>query len=718
MSRTGMGSTRIVVVSACVAGGCSMLTGVTAGIATPVLPRAWHPYLWMFWPITGVLTVAFIVATVIGIGRAGAESADETIGDAGTAARRLLTLQYRSWVETYLANLPEQVARKELNMLADAANLWTSSTTRYGGERRPVPPNTPVSTVYDGFERGMLILAEPGGGKTVTILELLRDLIDRARTGGEHERLPVYLSLASWPGGPLEEWLATELRGQYQVDARFTGSWVAEGRLALLLDGLDEVAAERRAACVTAVNDFLHARRLNRVVVSSRTGEYDPLAAVQPLDVDGTLSLEPLSRKQITAYLRQAGRAGEGARAALDADPELWELVTSPQLLSVLILAYRGSSSTARKPDPRRRDRLFGAYVRTMLSVPHRGTRLPGGGRTTEGFVACLAFIAASLRRQSQTVFHPDLVDGDWLPTRPEAYYRFANAVFGAAGVGVLGGFGLLVHGWVGALAGAAIGLTFGYPTDHRLDAYSVNSSRRTMSGPDAASRRPVWLESLRDAFDVRAHPVVLALAANTGLLVGPLLGDTPLADLGYGLATGLAIAVTGLLSLGLTWPLHYRDPSDSSAEVPSPQLRAMLRVGVVLVALTSAVAGVTSGAIVGLFDRPTDGLRFGTLVSLAAGLYAISSVGGLALVHQYVIRLRLRRLGLLPLPARAVLDEATRRVLLRRVGTGYLFVHRSLLEFFADLAGADGKPDPARIREMLAEPVDSDAVARRTVEA
>jgi hypothetical protein len=48
---------------------------------------------------------------------------------------------------------------------------------------------------------------------------------------------------------------------------------------------------------------------------------------------------------------------------------------------------------------------------------------------------------------------------------------------------------------------------------------------------------------------------------------------------------------------------------------------------------------------------------------------------------------LLLARAGLAPLRYAAFLDHAAGRVLLRRVGRGWVFVHRLLLDYFASLA-------------------------------
>jgi hypothetical protein len=63
--------------------------------------------------------------------------------------------------------------------------------------------------------------------------------------------------------------------------------------------------------------------------------------------------------------------------------------------------------------------------------------------------------------------------------------------------------------------------------------------------------------------------------------------------------------------------------------------------------------------------------------------MWALS--GGLTILRHYVIRWLLDRRRTFPWHAQAFLDDATTRILLRRVGGGYSFIHRRLQDYFAD---------------------------------
>jgi hypothetical protein len=79
--------------------------------------------------------------------------------------------------------------------------------------------------------------------------------------------------------------------------------------------------------------------------------------------------------------------------------------------------------------------------------------------------------------------------------------------------------------------------------------------------------------------------------------------------------------------------------------------------------------------AITGLF-----GLFAGLVAALIGGL----AFGGFNVINHFLLRLLLWRDGYMPLNYVAFLNEATRHILLYKVGGGYIFIHRLLQEHLA----------------------------------
>jgi predicted lipid-binding transport protein (Tim44 family) len=101
---------------------------------------------------------------------------------------------------------------------------------------------------------------------------------------------------------------------------------------------------------------------------------------------------------------------------------------------------------------------------------------------------------------------------------------------------------------------------------------------------------------------------------------------------------------------------------------------------------ITSLIMGLVIGGYSGLVV----GLRGGLVVGLVVGLvlFPVLSLyfGGAAVIQHYTLRLVLWRTGTAPLNYVPFLDYAAERIFLRRVGGGYIFIHRMLMEYFASL--------------------------------
>ena len=206
---------------------------------------------------------------------------------------------------------------------------------------QPLPTGTPISHIFDEAGNALLILGQPGAGKTTLLLELTRDLLDRAAQDERH-LIPVVFNLSSWAEQrvALADWLMDELNKRYDVPRTLAKTWVDAELILPLLDGLDEVAADHREACVETINTFLNEHGLLPMVVCSRVADYEALTV--RLRLPSAVMIQPLSRQQVQNYVEQAGAALAGLRTVLQDDETLWELLNTPLMLSIAALAYQG----------------------------------------------------------------------------------------------------------------------------------------------------------------------------------------------------------------------------------------------------------------------------------------------------------------------------------------------------------------------------------------
>ena len=82
---------------------------------------------------------------------------------------------------------------------------------------------------------------------------------------------------------------------------------------------------------------------------------------------------------------------------------------------------------------------------------------------------------------------------------------------------------------------------------------------------------------------------------------------------------------------------------------------------------------------------------QFGNIVYTTDGAGCVDAImalraGGVACIQHLVLRWLLWREGVMPWNYPRFLDHAAEHILLQKVGGGYMFVHRFLLEYFASL--------------------------------
>lgn len=101
---------------------------------------------------------------------------------------------------------------------------------------------------------------------------------------------------------------------------------------------------------------------------------------------------------------------------------------------------------------------------------------------------------------------------------------------------------------------------------------------------------------------------------------------------------------------------------------------------------IDSITIGITCGSIAGLITGLINGLTYGLMYGLIIGLIMGLIYGGFAWIQHFVLRFVLYRYGYTPWNYTHFLDYACNRLFLQRVGGGYTFIHRMLMEHFAEM--------------------------------
>ncbi|HEY9607980.1 NACHT domain-containing protein [Allocoleopsis sp.] len=371
------------------------------------------------------------------------------------------------WVEGVLANSLHNRVLIELG-LEERPNAVTHPWNLVDEEQKPLPQGTKAINLFDklGDGRTLLILGEPGSGKTTTLLELTSDLITRAEQDTDR-LIPVVLNLSSWAGRrqTIANWLVEELNTKYQVPQKVGQSWVKKQQLLLLFDGLDEVQAGYREACIAAVNAF-HQEYNPEIVVCCRIKDYQILS--NRLNFQRAVCLKSLTLGQVRHYLDRVGSELAGLRELLEENTALQELSQSPLMLNIMALAYQG---VAAKDMPQTglvyeyRQQLFKDYIKRMFQRR----------RTIQQYnqaqvMRWLIWLAQRMVKEFQTVFLIERMQPNWLSNNYQKItYQNGNivisAIMGSLITGLLIGLSIgIISGFIiGLLTGLSIGIISGF---------------------------------------------------------------------------------------------------------------------------------------------------------------------------------------------------------------------------------------------------------------
>jgi hypothetical protein len=590
-------------------------------------------------------------------------------------------------------------------------------------------PGTPLIEVFDRLDRALLILGAPGAGKTTLLLTLACDLLQRAAQDQE-QPIPVVFLLSSWAAQrrPLAVWLVDELQQRYDVPRKIGQGWIDADQVLPLLDGLDEVQSEHRVACADAINTFRQDHGLLPLAVCTRITEYEALGL--QLRLQGAIVIQPLTRPQVDSYLAQVGQPLAAVGETPQEDPALWELLDTPLMLYVVTVAYASVPAEALRtqaPTTERRKHLFSAYVARMFQRRRAVTRY-----TRQQTERWLAWLAWQLAQHGQTGFYLERLQPDWLPVGrrwlPTQGARLLAGLVGRLGgliTGLLGGLitGLLglgggrlgelgvalriglAYGWLGGFIAALIGGLTGYSQEITPIETVRWSWLKFLAELFLPSRR-----GLRSGLGIGLISVQSGgLGAGLGIWLGAGLGAGLVHGLGaglvHGLGAGLMSALGAGMTLGLTAGLVYKLSTGLAAglsggeittkTVPNEGIHRSARMAVSSGLLGGLGAGLVLGLGTWLLDAPRLGLGCGLGTGLVVGLATGLRYGGRACLQHLVLRLSLRYYDCIPRRYVDLLDYAAERLFLRRVGGGYIFIHRLLQDYFATMYQPDRGDSP-----------------------
>jgi len=594
-----------------------------------------------------------------------------------------------------------------------------------------------VGRLADGYarvpNRRLVVVGEPGSGKTVLSMLLTSGLLAAREGGGP---VPVLLPVASWDPVrvPLDDWIVrTMAQPYYNGREDIPRTLLEQGLVLPVLDGLDEIPETARRSAIQALNKTGTDRPL---ILTCRAVEYEALVrdGAPALRQAAVVEVLPVRPEDVVTYLRGVAWpdgvdwAPVLAHVRTEPDSPLARALSTPLLVTSARLVYQRGGNPGELLDTTRFGSTYAVedhLLKGMIDAAYApDPRLPEGAEAGQRWTAeqagkWLTYLARHLHG---------------LRERDLAWWQLS---------------GRLLSSWAGPLTGLPLGvllmaasMLFGAVADRSVsldDGFGIAfmyTLVHTAVWHASAFRSPSRLSWSVEGSGKRLYRGFRTGAAMAALVVVPFMIPTTMEETAFGesgsgwtaqrmqvVLGGAGVSVALLVLAGLTFAVHgWLDAPPSSAAQASPERllaqdrrSAVVSAGAAgaMVALLGAAA-VWAGQLTGRLaflaltgagradpallvrEKPfseafLDGLT-GVGLLLGASLTLILLMSR-AWPRFVLVRAWLALRGELPWRLMAFLADARRREILRQVGGVYQFRHIRLQE---TLAGVPLYPDEA----------------------
>ncbi len=199
---------------------------------------------------------------------------------------------------------------------------------------------------FASAHRRMLVLGGPGTGKTTLMKNLVISILDRKCRDELNQLIPVFVVLRDMAreDHSVEQAVISALgKFGFKNANQFIESMLKQGRLLIVLDGLDEVGASRQAIA-QRIRDFCQSdeHRHNFLIVTCREQSYRTRDLVDIIPV--VTRVEPFSPQHMRVFLQgwpgYKGRTALRLYKELQGDAQILDICRNPLLLTILTGLY------------------------------------------------------------------------------------------------------------------------------------------------------------------------------------------------------------------------------------------------------------------------------------------------------------------------------------------------------------------------------------------
>ena len=219
-------------------------------------------------------------------------------------------------------------------------------------------------------EQYLMVLGSPGAGKSTFLRKMGLEALKGNKGGLKHRCIPVFIELKRLIESniDLKQLIVQEFETcNFPRAEEFTNRALRQGRLLILLDGLDEVPTDTLTNAIRTIQDFVDQYKANRFIASCRTAAYRTsfrqFTDVAMADFDDT-QMEQFITNWFSSPEDKQGQKAQTCWEVLQRpeNQSAKELAQTPLLLTFLCLVYGRAQRF-----PENRGQLYGKALRILL---------------------------------------------------------------------------------------------------------------------------------------------------------------------------------------------------------------------------------------------------------------------------------------------------------------------------------------------------------------
>jgi DNA polymerase III delta prime subunit len=596
---------------------------------------------------------------------------------------------------------PQQVGRPQLSLKSENnPQIKTSSLKNWILQifspfyEKTIESERSVSSNYhQGDIQGkLLILGNPGYGKTTELLNLAIELLDEALKD-EKSPIPIIFELSEWKANQsINQWIVFQLKTIYGIKQSISQTWLTNHQIIPLFDGLDEISLSKglsnQIECIEAINAFFQETAYPYLVVSCRQEEYKEGNHILK-KMNGAICLKPLTQEKIKQYLYKIKQPT--LWDGIQREHSLKELVKIPLFLSFFVTSYDTNNRNIKN----QRD-LIESYVDHKINTHNFGNKI-----SPEKARKYLNWLAEKMEKDGVKKFLIENIKVSYLENgKQKNQYRIISVLIYFAmyllSIGILFMFfwkaffsslGLFL--FLPSLVVVVFGLYLILKLERENEPIQVERLAWSWSNIQKNNFLGIVGIFIYDFYFLSGIGISNPECMSRLFLL-KILAKQPFYDPLF-----LSCSLPGfdfpfllvhflVVSLFYGFLFGFKPVEIEQKSIPNQGTRLSIQNALIYVLAIGLICGILGGPFMALFAGLFGGITWGVIIGLCCGLIGGLYFGGYKAIQHLALRIVLYKNQLIPWDYAGFLEQAVQMRILQQVGGRYSFIHDLLRKHLA----------------------------------